>query len=227
LAPALTMPSKAAPPQRLQDMADNGRFELVDYHYPDTVSQVLDILHAASTKDAAPPLGEVLEMRDAAQRLKENTQTKLRKLAELTAGQNAEAPRVLMVLGTSPIMASGPGTVHDELLRLINARNAAHGASITAPTYDREALVALSPDVIVLLKPEGPALEPNDTRLTELRGLPIPAVENDRIHLINDPLVLLPSTNLPRIGAAMARAIYPQMADALQPLAAERTEPTP
>ena len=223
----LTMSSKAAPPARLQDMADDGHFKLIAYPYPDTIPQVLNLLRHTS-RDGAPSLGDVLNMPDAAQQLKDRTRRKLDRLSDMTASQ--PTPSVLMVIGTSPIMASGPGTVNDQLLKRINARNAAHDASITAPTYGREALLALSPDVIVLLKPDAPALEPDDPRLDELRGLPIPAVENDRIHLINDPLVLLPSTNLPRIGVALARAVHPQLDDELAQLtdaAAARQEPAP
>lgn len=129
---------------------------------------------------------------------------------------NVDKPSVLLVISVEGgVMAEGPGTVNDQLLTLfVNARNAAAGASVRAPTYDAEGLLALEPDVILLLMPGAPPMTDfaTDPRLSSLRGLDIPAVRDQRVTIINDPFVLLPSTNLPRTAAAMAKAIYPELA---------------
>jgi hypothetical protein len=72
-------------------------------------------------------------------------------------------------------------------------------------------LIALSPQVIILLMPEAPPPEDDDPRLAIFAGLPIPAVTDGRITLINDPACLLPSTSIVRLAAQMARAIHPEL----------------
>ena len=211
----LTMSTKAQPPARLRELAEAGQFELVTYAYPNTIDQVLRILHRDTTAPAAEvesgprPVGAVIDKAQAARQLKQDVRDQLNALREMTAP--LDTPRVLVVIGLDPFMANGPDTVHHELLRYAGARNAIADADIRAPTYNRESLVTIKPDVIVIVLPGAPPLRDDDARLAALRGLPIPAVQNERIHLLNGPLIALPSTNVARIGAAMARAIHPQL----------------
>ena len=122
-----------------------------------------------------------------------------------------------MAFALDPIMASGPGTVNDELLEIAGGVNAAANATVSAPVYDRESLLASVPDIILLLMPDAAPLTENDQRLAPLRGLPVPAVEQKCIVLINDPEVLLPGTQLPRIARQFVRAIHPELAEQIQP----------
>ncbi len=153
-----------------------------------------------------------------------------------------EKPRVLVVFKTTPqFMASGPGTVlHDLLTQYCRAENAAipnlkppknidDSAQFkqamqdpaktvgTAPVFDKERLLEANPDVILLLLPGEPPLSTidDDPRLMSLRGLDIPAVKNNRIILISDPMTLLPSSSLPSTALAMSKAIHPQLAEQL------------
>lgn len=220
----LMMTGVEGPPANLQRAASSDGFRLVTYPSPLSVSQVAEILFYEAdvyglgdeTKPRMPSLGVVLGDFAHAQSVKLNM---FRRLAAIDrALEGAGKPSVLMVIGTGPVMASGPGTVHDELLgNFAGGMNAAGDAKIGAPTYDREALLGLKPEVVLLLMPGSPPLKPleEDERLAEFRGLDIPAVTNNRIVLINDPLTLLPSTSLPRIAAAMAKAIHPDRAKAI------------
>ncbi|MFW6059004.1 MAG: ABC transporter substrate-binding protein [Phycisphaeraceae bacterium] len=218
----LTMTTSNDPPARLRELAEAGRFELVSYRYPDTIDQVLDILHHDTQTDGPRRLGELLNIPQRAEQLKRRTRNQLDALRELTAERTP--PKVLIVIGTGPVTASGPDTVNHELLAYAGGVNAAGEASVMAPTYDREALIALAPEVIVLMLPGAPPLTDGDARLAEFAGLPIPAVERGRIHLLNDPLIVLPSTNLPQVGLAMARAIHPALDEALRELEASFAE---
>ena len=78
-------------------------------------------------------------------------------------------------------MASGPGTVLDEVLRMVGGENAAaRRQGRSRPTYDREKLLALAPDVILLIQPGTPPRQKRSTRtacLAEFRSLDIPAVK--------------------------------------------------
>jgi len=211
-------------PDALVELADSSGFELVVYGFPLSIADVGEMLHrdAPGEPGEPPSLGRVLGVTGRAQALKLSMLGRLAALGRVTAG--LPKPDTLLVLGTGPVMASGPGTVHDELLAFAGGLNAAAGAAVTAPTYDREALLAIAPEVILLLRPGDPPLEPDDPRLDGFAGLPVPAVRDGRIVLLGDPLVLLPSTSMVRVAGAMARALHPDQAAAIDAaLAAEVT----
>lgn len=193
----MTMVGKEGVPPRLRELARDGRFRL--HVYPVTVN-VEDV------KTVVQQLGFVLGKLDESSALVQSMDSQLEAIQQ-AAPADAQ-PRVLLVIGLDPVMASGPGVVHDELLGRIGAVNVAANAAVTAPTYDREALLGMQPDVILLLLPDAPPLRPGDPRLAGIADLDIPAVNNDRVVLLNDPLILLPSTNLPDIARQMAEAVY-------------------
>jgi iron complex transport system substrate-binding protein len=58
-------------------------------------------------------------------------------------------PRVLMVHGHRPLVAAGPGSWGDEVLRLAGYRNALAGTPKSYPVLDLEQVVALSPDLVI------------------------------------------------------------------------------
>ena len=196
----LMMVGKDGPPARLTELASAGRFELVVYPYPYRLAQVLDIF-----TDPDQGVGAVLGQPQQARTLGDTMKKALQSFQSQAATR--PHPRVLMVIGLSPVMASGHGTVLDEMLTYVGGVNAAASTQITAPTFDREALIGLGPDVILLLKPGAPPLTENDPRLADFAGLPIPAVRAGRIVLLNDPLALLPSTHMVRIMQQMRQAL--------------------
>ena len=148
-------------------------------------------------------------------------------------------PRTLLVIGTEPALrVVGPGTVLDEILTTyaggenavipaavipkatdprkvpeLKAPEAAQGAVVgPAPVLDRERLLALRPQVVILLSPGGPPLRPlaEDPRLRDFRDLDIPATRANAFHLLDDPAVMLAeSTALADIAQAIARVLHP------------------
>ncbi len=219
------MVGKDGVPPHLVRLADLYGFALVAYPSPLSIEAVCGILSdkgapGEGNGEGTPSLGRVLGVPGEARTLREGIERRLAALSEAVAG--APKRSVLMVIGTHPIVASGPGTVHDQLLNLMGGRNAASEAAVGAPSYDQERLIRLDPEVILLLSPGAPPLEAVgvDPRLSDLRGLPIRAVVQERIVLIDDPLVLLPSSSLVRVGVAMANAIHPELADRIDRAAA-------
>ncbi len=57
--------------------------------------------------------------------------------------------RVVVIWGTRPLVAAGPGTYMDELLEAIGARNALRATKIPYPRIGLEELIALDPDAII------------------------------------------------------------------------------
>jgi len=137
-------------------------------------------------------------------------------VAELDARERAIAqavaseahPRVLMVVGAGPIVAVGPKSFADELLRDAGAVNAV-AAGPAWPKLGFEQIVELDPDVVIDSSsgPDGPS------RVT--RDAPgwsgVRAVREGHVIPLNDSRVLRPG---PRIGeglALLAHLLHPNV----------------
>lgn len=118
------------------------------------------------------------------------------------------AGRILLISGTKPIGALGPGSFHAQLLQRLGGTPA---LTTGGPwiTLDIEDLNTLAPDGIILFSPrparsERPEQEASPEQLIALFGrageLNIPAFRNKRVALIDDPFCLTPSTAM--IGVA-------------------------
>jgi hypothetical protein len=160
----------------------------------------------------------LLDLLPQAMKLKYTMIMRLGAISRLTADYDKAhhgSPGVLMVIGTSPIMASGPGTVLDQLLSLAGGHNVARDATMSAPTYDKEKLQGLAPDVVLLFDPQGQPLGDlsTDARLAGLRGVDVPAVKHHQVFLIADPMAMLPSSTLDKTAGIMAKALHPALTD--------------
>ncbi len=131
-----------------------------------------------------------------------------------------DAGRVLMIAAVEPPGVLGPGSFHHELLVQIGGRPAvAEGGPWQE--LDAEDVLRLAPDAIVIfatddandggpsgddrfVEPAPPAWDEIEARLGALAGLPIPAVRDRRVALIDDRLALLPSSTLAGIADELA-----------------------
>ena len=217
----LTMSDRNEIPPLLIQLADEQRFKLVVYPSPLAVSEVAGIIFnneevSTPQRASARCLGTVLGRSYEAFMLATRLDTQLRDLEHIT--QDAPKPRVLLVFNTQPVMACGPGTVHDQLLGYVGAVNALTQVDAgQAPVMDQELILAADPDVILLLLPGDPPLGTidDDDRLAVLRNLDVPAVTENRVVLISDPLALLPSSSLARLAAEMAKGIHPDLVESI------------
>lgn len=116
-------------------------------------------------------------------------------------------PRVLLAFGTSPVWASGPGTVNDEVLRAAGGRNALADAAVPAVTLDEEALLGLAPDLVLLLLP-GRDLAEAEAERAELEATLRGGGVACRVEALTDPFVLLPGPNLPETLGLFREALW-------------------
>lgn len=114
--------------------------------------------------------------------------------------------RVLLLHNAVPPMAFGRGSAHYELLERIGAQPAL-GDSVPSYQLDSEGVWRLSPDSIVLIDPRPPGTPPRRfgtqdvlAMLGPLADLDIPAVRLGRVHVIDDPDALMPSTSFVRLA---------------------------
>ena len=211
-------------PEHLRELAMRHDFQLFGYVYPENIAAIGGILFSNSLHP--PCLAMVINRSEQGRALFLDFYKELDEIGQVI-GRPRPRPRVLMLLGTDPPMAIGPKTVLGDLLWLmLKADNAVADAESDAPILDKEMIVKAAPDVVLFLTPDRPPLGSvhRDPRLAIFRDMDIPAVKADRIFLIDERLVLLPSTSLVRVAIAMAKAIYPDHAEAIDLL--PTTSPT-
>ncbi len=126
--------------------------------------------------------------------------------------------RVLLLMGTSPIAALGPGSAHHELLLRAGGIPAIVEGSPYMPLHAEDVL-RLAPDAIVLIQPRNTdgsgaatgaaasAVPITTDKLGRIASLDIPAIAHSRVVRIDHPQALLPSTRLVEVAEAMERAL--------------------
>lgn len=134
----------------------------------------------------------------------------------------AARPRVrtLLVVGHDPgqlrnVIVAAPGTFLDELLTIAGGVNVVGDTPALYPQFNKEALLAANPDVIVVFQPRRdppPDLVKNETALW--RAWPVlDAAKNNRVHVISDYFALSPGTDLGKTARALADVLYPKSED--------------
>ncbi|MFN0012033.1 MAG: ABC transporter substrate-binding protein [Phycisphaerales bacterium] len=121
----------------------------------------------------------------------------------------APAGRVLLLYGTNPPTAIGPGSFHHQLLERLGGTPAITSGS-PFMQLDVEDVLRIAPDCIVLVRPAdatpasstpGPQwriVPPEEfpATLGPLAKHPIPAITQRRVGILTDPLAAIPGTNL-------------------------------
>lgn len=166
--------------------------EAVELPHPRSVAEAADLLRELGR------LGAPVAAAKAADRLEAESAA----ASPPGEGPPGERPQVLMAFGTSPLWASGPGTVNDDVLAMAGGVNALADAAVPALTLDEEALRALAPEVVLLLLP---GLREAEARLArdELGG----RLPSARVEVLTEPFVLLPGPNLAETIRLFRRAV--------------------
>ncbi|HVN29398.1 MAG TPA: helical backbone metal receptor, partial [Candidatus Binataceae bacterium] len=115
--------------------------------------------------------------------------------------------RTLMLVGHQPIVAVGPGTFLDDLLKVAGADNIADAAGQQWPQLSIEYIVAMRPEVII----DGQMGTDPQTPSQYWNAYPtIPAVRNHRVIGYPEDPTLHPG---PRVGATLemlAKLVHPE-----------------
>ncbi len=122
---------------------------------------------------------------------------------------DAPHPRIAYLLSASPIMAVGADTFMDETLKISGSINVCAAIGSDYPIINREALIKLAPDVLLIAAAgEPPSAGLQDPRLAPWIDLPIPAARHNRIYLITDPNGQLSTLDIAKQVRALARIIH-------------------
>ncbi len=158
-------------------------------------------LRVETTEDVAAAVeavGEALELPDAAGKA-----VALREAGAALAAAPSLDLRVLMLNGRRPLVAAGPGSWGDTVIRLAGARNALGADAVRYPTLDHEIIIDLDPDAIV--DTWGYAGGPGAGDWADLRG--VPAVRGGRTVALGDPSLLRPGPRFPEAATLLREAL--------------------
>jgi iron complex transport system substrate-binding protein len=121
-----------------------------------------------------------------------------------------ERPLVFLQINVRPIMTVNKNTYHHDLIRLAGGRNMSEDEPITYPRISLEDVILRKPDVIIISSMErGGRFE--KARQAWLRWKSIPAVKNNRVHLIDSDLIDRPSPRIIDGLEEMAKIIHPEV----------------
>ncbi len=120
-----------------------------------------------------------------------------------------QSPRVFFQIGIVPLVSVGRGTFLNELITLAGGRNLGEGP-IPYPRFSREQVVAMAPDIIVITSmTRGLGLENVKEEWKSYRSLP--AVRDDRIHIVDSNIFDRPTPRLIEGLEELARIIHPEL----------------
>ena len=123
--------------------------------------------------------------------------------------KDASRPRVFLQIGINPIMTVGKNTFHNDLLRMAGGSNISGDEKTKYPQYSVEEVLIRSPDIIIISSMHrGGGFERKKEEWTRWKN--IPAVKNDRIHIVDSDLLDHPSPRIVDGLEALAKIIHPE-----------------
>lgn len=171
----------------------------------------------------ARDLGRILGLEAAAADAVAEVEAGLEAVSAAVDGRHR--PDVLFLIGLDPLMAAGPGTFVDQLLRRAGGHNVLADLDVLWPQLSLEEVLRRTPDVVVV------ASSGESRPLDALRDRPgwrdLPAVQTGRVYAVDPDRVNRPGPGMDEAAAALARVIHgevPGLPDASRP---EASRPAP
>jgi len=156
-------------------------------------------------------IGKVTGAEEAAASLVADMQSRIKAVTDKTGVlTEEEKPRVLYIVWHDPLMASGSGTLHNELIRMAGGINAA-GDLDSYATISLEVVIAGNPQVMIAGSGHGSGGELTFEYIqTEARLKDTDARQNGRIFSINSDLTGRPAPRIVEALEKFARFIHPE-----------------
>ncbi|MDD2605851.1 MAG: cobalamin-binding protein [Desulfobacterales bacterium] len=162
----------------------------------------------ASVMETVAAVGDLLNARETALRLVTDMRRRIDAVDRRVA-KAAHRPRVFLQIGMTPIVSAGASTFLHELITRAGGVNAAAGAT-AYPRFSQEQVIALAPEVLIITSMNREGLF--QQALTEWRRWPqMPAVANNRIHIVDSNCLDRPSPRLVEGLEQLARLIHPTL----------------
>jgi iron complex transport system substrate-binding protein len=153
-------------------------------------------------------IGVLLNAEEAADRIVRDMERRLDRVDRMVS-MVSKKPSVFFQIGISPIVSAGSGTFIHELIERAGGKNAA--ANHTGyPRFSKEEVLFLAPEVMILTSMERQKVF--DGVMKEWREWQdLPAVRDDRIHMVNSDLYDRPSPRLIDGLEELVELLHPQI----------------
>jgi len=119
-------------------------------------------------------------------------------------------PLVFLQINLSPIMTVNRNTFHHDLIGLAGGINMSQDSLITYPRISIEEVIMRRPEVIIISSMDRSGRF-EKARQDWKNWVSIPAVRNNRVHLIDSDLIDRPSPRIVRGIEQMARILHPEV----------------
>jgi len=153
-------------------------------------------------------MGALLNATKKAGQLADNMRARIRRIDRLVAS-TPQRPAVFFQIGISPIVSAGTDTFINELITRAGGKNLAAGKT-AYPRFSEEELVGLAPDVVIITSMTRGG-EFDKAMAQWRRWDTLPAIKNNRIHLIDSDLVDRPTPRIVEGLETLARLIHPEL----------------
>ena len=158
--------------------------------------------------DTVLEIGRILNADVRANAVVADMRSRIRQV-EAKLGSTSHRPGVFFQIGISPIVSVGTQTFIHELIVRAGGKNLAEGPR-SYPTYNREQIIALAPEVIIISSMAGADLF--EKAKHEWNQWPaIPAVRDSRIFLVDSGLFDRPTPRLVDALESLVRIIHPEL----------------
>jgi len=158
-------------------------------------------------------LGKILRRESTAEHLIENMRGAIRTLSGLVASR--PKPRVLLQVGSNPMVVAGDETLQDHLIKVAGGENigASQGRGYIPLSLERA--ITLAPEV-VLISSMADSLTAERVKESWKRWPQIPAVAGGRIHVIDGDLIDRPSPRIVEGLKSMTKMIHPEISSLIE-----------
>jgi iron complex transport system substrate-binding protein len=171
---------------------------------------VIDPRSLESIMEMIVGLGNILGAADKAAEITADMQRRITAVNDKLVGTDLR-PKVFFQIDAEPIVSAGSNTFIDELITMAGGINLAAGVGIAAyPKFSWEDVLAFQPDVAIVASMAG-GFTVDSLRAGWQRWPQIPAVKNNRVHVVAAGLVDRPTPRLVDGLETFARIIHPEL----------------
>jgi len=154
-------------------------------------------------------IGRICGITEKAEKAAAELKSRVKKVQNLV--ESLDTPLVFLQINVEPIMTVNRNTFHHDLIRLAGGKNIAADNYMTYPRISIEEIFRLKPDIILISSMERKGMFER-ARQDWLQWKFIPAVINQKVHLIDSDLIDRPSPRIIDGLEKMARLIHPEAA---------------
>ncbi len=154
-------------------------------------------------------LGDILDAPEQAEELVSDMQQRLERVKK-KVDASPDRPTVFFQIADIPIVSAGKNSYIDKLITLAGGRNLA-GDMTDYPRYSWENIMLLKPEVVLLSSMAG-GQSPENLKVSWQRWPQIPAVKNNRLHVVDADLFNRPTARLIMGLETLAATLHPENA---------------